>query len=827
LDTLFISDFRGKQLQQYKNSGNYTFITEDTAEYSWFNNSVLTQLPLYSLDKANIVIALGFNDCVYSCVWEASYIFDKIIANYVNTINKLIKDYPSFTFYVCSVNPIDADYPFSAYHKGVIPLDTLNTKIKRFNAKLREMCTATFIDCYSYLSSTSFATRDGVRYTPDTCKNLLSYIASSIETGGTAFVPRFSKPVVDDTDIESDLYWLGDSYVIGDSYGLNPFDNLGQVNASCPGDTLPNSTAYAWGRFYEILGTKPTLSTGKVEQWYTNTSDGYKRGKEPALGAIMCWEGKNASASTDGKGGYGHVAIVEQINADGSVLVSESFFNSSVYWRTLRRSKGTDGNWGQNSAAYKFQGFIYCPVTASVTKDELFTQNKYINKGSLRHKSGAKSLHKSTILLTETRLDYVYTPSTDIDAKLKPNAKYIWQYLSQRGWTLNAVAALLGNLHVESGTSPGIWESTISGSIVNSDGTQSLNMTAINAYYSRKGRYPGYGLVQWTPYSKYTDWCASNGLPYWDMDSQLQRIEWEAKNKKQWGIARYNKNYSYNGEKFYGLSFSDFITSTKDAGWLAAAFAFCYEKPGSSSESAKSKLALCIARDLYATYWYDFLKDLPSITVDKKLQVDPFYISQSTSTTAKVCGIVRNAKRASYTLNKGTAKAVKINGSLATISLSGLVPNKKYTLTVDIIGNDNEKISKQVSFTTPQDLPESVSKIAIYPVDSKMPHNTFQLTTSPRNPDFGYWKNNGYGYIVQLIINGKVKREKIVNSLQTNFSISDYFGYTDVKLGDTVQIGIRTWILYEGKRLYDTDFAKCSNPVCMLSKQVTAYLTKT
>ena len=92
LATLLIGDFRGKQLQQLKYSSDYTFIVEDTAECSWFSASAIESLPLYSLDKANVVIMLGFNDCVYSCVWEDTFNLDVRINSYVNTINKLVED---------------------------------------------------------------------------------------------------------------------------------------------------------------------------------------------------------------------------------------------------------------------------------------------------------------------------------------------------------------------------------------------------------------------------------------------------------------------------------------------------------------------------------------------------------------------------------------------------------------------------------------------------------------------------------------------------------------------------------------------------------------
>ena len=110
---------------------------------------------------------------------------------------------------------------------------------------------------------------------------------------------------------------------------------------------LPNCVGYAWGRWRELLGKYHNLSRGNAEVWYTNTSDGYKRGQTPKLGAVICWEGKGDLA--------GHVAIVEKVYEDGSVLTSNSGYKSTYFYMATIKPPyniGTD---------YKFQGFIYNP----------------------------------------------------------------------------------------------------------------------------------------------------------------------------------------------------------------------------------------------------------------------------------------------------------------------------------------------------------------------------------------------------------------------------------------------------------------------------------
>ena len=81
-------------------------------------------------------------------------------------------------------------------------------------------------------------------------------------------------------------------------YANNPFYQSGYG--------LPNCTCYAWGRFYELSGTRPALSLGDAENWF-GYSDGYARGQIPKLGAVICWR---RGAVGDDSDGAGHVAIV-------------------------------------------------------------------------------------------------------------------------------------------------------------------------------------------------------------------------------------------------------------------------------------------------------------------------------------------------------------------------------------------------------------------------------------------------------------------------------------------------------------------------------------
>lgn len=132
---------------------------------------------------------------------------------------------------------------------------------------------------------------------------------------------------------------------------------------------LPNCVGYAWGRWYELLGSKPKLSRGNAENWY-GYNDGYKRGSVPKLGAVICWRKGKAGNESDGAG---HVAIVEKINSDGSILLSESAYGGSRFkTRTVKKSN----NYYLGSK-YTFQGFIYLPIEFEEEKETTTTSLKY------------------------------------------------------------------------------------------------------------------------------------------------------------------------------------------------------------------------------------------------------------------------------------------------------------------------------------------------------------------------------------------------------------------------------------------------------------------
>lgn len=114
---------------------------------------------------------------------------------------------------------------------------------------------------------------------------------------------------------------------------------------------LPNCVGYAWGRWSEILGKFHKLSRANANQWYGNTRDGYQRSKTPRLGSVVCWD----------EGKYGHVAIVEGIYNDGTIIVSNSDYKGSRFYTRKFKPPYHFGD-------YKLQGFIHLPQTMSKLK---------------------------------------------------------------------------------------------------------------------------------------------------------------------------------------------------------------------------------------------------------------------------------------------------------------------------------------------------------------------------------------------------------------------------------------------------------------------------
>lgn len=128
------------------------------------------------------------------------------------------------------------------------------------------------------------------------------------------------------------------------------------------------------------------------------------------------------------------------------------------------------------------------------------------------------------------------------------NAQLVANRMLKNGWSKNAICAVLGNMRHESSVNPNMYE-----------------------YGFAWGADRGFGLVQWTPRSKYWNWALSNGYPESELrngEAQLDFMDYEMKNGIQW-IATPN----------YPMSYKEFSVSKQSVDYLTQAFTWNYERP--------------------------------------------------------------------------------------------------------------------------------------------------------------------------------------------------------------------------------------------------------
>lgn len=146
------------------------------------------------------------------------------------------------------------------------------------------------------------------------------------------------------------------------------------------------------------------------------------------------------------------------------------------------------------------------------------------------------------------------------------NAQLVVNHLKSN-WSKESISALLGNMRHESSINPQMSE-----------------------YGYSWDADRGYGLVQWTPRSKYWNWATGQGLDPYSGDSQLARIDYEVDNNIQW----FNNP---NAPEFDGISFSEFRSGAGlDVNTLTKCFMAKYEHPnwsaGTSSLSDRQAFAV-------------------------------------------------------------------------------------------------------------------------------------------------------------------------------------------------------------------------------------------
>lgn len=152
-------------------------------------------------------------------------------------------------------------------------------------------------------------------------------------------------------------------------------------------------------------------------------------------------------------------------------------------------------------------------------------------------------------------------------SEMENNALIVYGELANRGWTINAICGTLGNMQAESSINPAIWENLV----------PNINR--------------GWGLVQWTPSTNFTNWARQNGYANDDGYAQLKWIDEVTTQVGQWiPTSQYN------------FSFAEYKVATNAVEYLADAFLKNFERPYDPDQPIRGQ---------YAREWLAFLTDKP------------------------------------------------------------------------------------------------------------------------------------------------------------------------------------------------------------------------
>ena len=149
-------------------------------------------------------------------------------------------------------------------------------------------------------------------------------------------------------------------------------------------------------------------------------------------------------------------------------------------------------------------------------------------------------------------------------SEMENNANEFYGYFNSKGFTIESVAGMLGNLQQESNINPGMKQTASTSS--------------------------GWGLIQWTPSSNLTEYATAHGTDWATGEIQTQLMWDEIINGYggQW-IPKPALGYSYTGDEFSKLT--DVSEACK---------AYLYERERAGVEALSNRLT-------YASNWYEYL----------------------------------------------------------------------------------------------------------------------------------------------------------------------------------------------------------------------------
>ena len=208
---------------------------------------------------------------------------------------------------------------------------------------------------------------------------------------------------------------------------------------------------------------------------------------------------------------------------------------------------------------------------------------------------------------TETSVIECYAIPTDNKAPLseeemRVNAEYIYDYLSEKGGTTEAICGLLGNVQRESKFNPGEWQ-------------------------KKDNENLGYGIVQWSPaYQGFFKWLeeemgydmgcyekgSANGVegvnnlaendPQMLLDLQLEYLTFSCKKGVDSDYIQWLPGLAVANGAPYPMSYEEYFNSTLSPSELAVMFEATYERSGDDDNIIQE-------RKDNAEKWYEYFTE--------------------------------------------------------------------------------------------------------------------------------------------------------------------------------------------------------------------------
>ena len=229
-----------------------------------------------------------------------------------------------------------------------------------------------------------------------------------------AFVRRTTPPLATDPNY---IRWTYG----GNSHAMAINEQTGCVLANCCGNVH--------GRVLENAGStvESKICRSNACDYWGYTADGLRRSQTPALGAIMVW-------SSTGSNRYGHVSVVEAIDAQGNVTASNSNYKGT-WWYESHHTKASNYALYSSKSTYYFKGFILMPddikkVGSPVQRDETKHQIE-VTYAALRARKRPEI--NPAVVLGYANMGY-YNVLQTRDMTYEPSNGYFWFEIEDDMW---------------------------------------------------------------------------------------------------------------------------------------------------------------------------------------------------------------------------------------------------------------------------------------------------------------------------------------------------------------------------------------------------------